>query len=202
MKIVYGITVSTEEKEIIRLVEFLIEKGQHDIVVQYDNTKDNLNIIEQLKNYKIELHGELFENDFASFKNKLTEKCVAIGADYIFQLDADEMVSEYIADNIEQIIEMNPEIDLFFLPRINTVDGITTEHIKQWRWKLDEGGRINFPDYQGRIFKSKLKWEGKVHEKISGARFYSILPLDEEYCLIHKKTITRQEKQNSLYNNI
>lgn len=202
MKIVYGITVSTEEKEIIRLVEFLLDKGQHDIVVQYDNTKDNEHIVEKLKQYKIELHGEPFENDFALFKNKLTEKCLTLGADYVFQLDADEMVTEYVADNIEQIIELNPEIDLFFLPRINIVEGITMDHIKEWRWKLDEGGRINFPDYQGRIFKTKLKWDGKVHEKITGARFYSILPLDEEYCLIHNKTITKQEKQNSLYNNI
>ena len=119
--------------------------------------------------------------------------------DYIFQLDADEMVNKYLIENLHEIIEMNSEIDLFFLPRINTVKGLTNEHVKKWRWNVDETGRVNYPDYQGRIYKSHLKWEGNVHERITGAKYYSLLPMEEEYSLTHNKTIERQEKQNNLY---
>jgi hypothetical protein len=46
-------------------------------------------------------------------------------------------------------------------------------------------------------------WEGKVHERIGGVKYYSILPLDEvSYCIEHNKDITKQEKQNNLYSKI
>jgi hypothetical protein len=61
---------------------------------------------------------------------------------------------------------------------------------------------INFSDYQGRIYKSGLKWSGKVHEKIIGSKKYSLLPEDFVYCIQHYKTIERQEKQNNYYDTI
>lgn len=61
---------------------------------------------------------------------------------------------------------------------------------------------INYPDYQGRLHKRGLKWSGKVHERIVGARYYSILPDLEVYSLIHHKTIEKQIKQNNFYNNL
>jgi hypothetical protein len=72
-----------------------------------------------------------------------------------------------------------------------------------WNWRVDENNRINFPDYQGRIYRKGLMWNNKVHEKIVGAKIYSILPIDESgYFLQHHKTITKQEQQNNLYNTI
>jgi hypothetical protein len=144
--------------------------------------------------------SDSFDNHFADWKNKLNSYC---NGDYIFQLDADEMLDESIVKNIDQLIELNSEIDLFYFPRINTVDGITDEHVKQWKWNVDNQNRINFPDYQGRLYKRGLSWVGKVHEKISGARYYSILPDSEiSYCIIHNKNITKQEKQNNYYNTL
>jgi len=68
---------------------------------------------------------------------------------------------------------------------------------------MDDKMRINFPDYQGRIYKGNLRWEGKVHEKIIGAKYYSLIPVDnDEYFIEHNKTITRQENQNNFYNTI
>jgi hypothetical protein len=62
---------------------------------------------------------------------------------------------------------------------------------------------INKPDYQGRIYKKGLMWEGKVHERIGNVKYYSILPSDEvSYCIEHYKNITKQEQQNSLYNTL
>jgi len=103
----------------------------------------------------------VFVNDFAIWKNKLNGYC---SGDYIFQLDADELITKELILNLPEVIESNPEVDLFVFPRINTVKGITDEHIKMWGWRMDDNGRINFPDWQGRLYKKGLNWYGKVHE--------------------------------------
>ena len=61
---------------------------------------------------------------------------------------------------------------------------------------------INYKDYQTRICvnKPEIKWINKVHERLSGWKTTASLP--EGYDLIHPKTIGRQEKQNSFYDNL
>ena len=206
INLVYGITVSTEIKEVKRLVDFLRTHTTDKIVVQIDSTKNYNEVVDALNNLDnsdLNINLKEFNNDFSDFKNKMNRICFEEeNADYIFQLDADEMISEYLIKNIKEIIEMNLDVDLYYFPRINTVDGITKEHIKKWRWNLDNKSRINFPDYQGRLYKSHLNWSGKVHEKIVGGKNYSLLPLEDEYCIYHHKNIDRQEKQNDFYNTI
>ncbi len=203
MKISFAITVCNEYEEIKQLVPFLIKNKRinDEIVILYDNKNGDEKVLDFLLEFNKLPNVQTwrsfdFNSDFAEWKNKLNEYCTG---DYIFQLDADELISEYMVKNIHEIIEMNLEIDLFFVPRINTVKGLTDEHVKKWRWNVDANGRVNYPDYQGRIYKSNLKWGGKVHEKIVGAKFYSLLPMEEEYSLSHHKTINKQEKQNNYY---
>ena len=141
-----------------------------------------------------------WNNNFADWKNILNGYCEG---DYIYQLDADEMISEYMIKNLHQILEMNKDVDLIFVPRINTVAGITQEHINKWGWKVNENGWINFPDAQGRIFRKGMSWYGKVHERIIGGQKFSFLPNDDDdYCIQHHKTIDKQEKQNNFYKTI
>ena len=106
--------------------------------------------------------------------------------------------------NLSDILDSNSNIDLFFVPRINIVNGLTKEHIQKWRWNVNEKGWVNFPDFQGRIFKNKtdIKWSGKVHERIIGAENYTSLPTDEIYCIKHIKDIKRQERQNEYYDTL
>jgi hypothetical protein len=207
MKVSFAITVSTEYDEIKKLIPFLIENKRvnDEIVVLYDSKNGDENVLNfllefnKLPNVQVWSSGS-FDNHFADWKNKLNSYC---DGDYIFQLDADEMLNETMVKNIDQFIELNKEIDLFYFPRINTVDGITDAHVKEWRWKLDEQKRINFPDYQGRLYRKGLNWDGKVHEKIVGAKYYSLLPDSEmSYCIIHNKNIKKQEKQNNYYSTL
>ena len=123
--------------------------------------------------------------------------------DYIFQIDADEMISKWCLENLGMILQYNP-IDVLLVPRINTVKGLTQEHINKWRWRVDNEGRVNFPDFQFRIYKNtpNINWKNKVHEVLQGYETISELPLDEPWCLIHEKTIERQEKQNNYYNTL
>jgi hypothetical protein len=93
---------------------------------------------------------------------------------------------------------------MFLVPRVNTVEGLTPEHIAKWGWNVSDKGWVNFPDYQTRIYKNipEIKWEGKVHERIIGTKTFSPLPAEEVWSLYHPKEITRQEKQNNFYETI
>jgi hypothetical protein len=206
MKISYAITVCDELQEIKRLVPFLLEhkRPEDEIIVLFDQKNGMDEVIDFLLPFNKLPHvqtwrGMVFVNDFAIWKNKLNDYC---SGDYILQLDADEMITEELIKMLPSILESNSEVDLFVLPRINTVEGITEEHINKWGWKQDEQGRINFPDWQGRLYRKGLNWYGKVHERIIGAKKYSIMPEDEGFCILHPKTIERQEKQNNFYSKI
>jgi hypothetical protein len=95
----------------------------------------------------------------------------------------------------------NNDVDVIRVPRVNTVEGLTKEHIRKWGWTVDNKGRVNWPDLQWRIFKNNksIRWKNKVHEVLEGYKTHAILPLEEEFALYHNKEIQRQEKQNSYY---
>jgi hypothetical protein len=203
MKVSFAITVCNELEEIKRLVPFLFEhkRKEDEIVILYDEKNGNPEVLDFLLPYNKfpnvqTWRGFGFEGNFADWKNKLNDYCAG---DYIYQLDSDEMISEYMVKNLVTILELNPKVDLLFVPRINTVKGITQEHINKWGWRVNKNGWINFPDAQGRVFRKGMSWYGKVHERIYGGQKFSSLPLDEEYCIQHHKTIERQEKQNNYY---
>ena len=206
MKISYAITVCNEFDEIQRLILFLLEnkRNEDEIVILYDINNGHEGIEQFLKEKSINkqiswIPGE-FNGHFAEWKNKLTSLCTG---DYIYQIDADEMINEYILRLLPQVLEQN-DVDVLLVPRINTVSGLTQQHIDKWGWRVDNNGWINFPDYQWRIYKNNgnIKWKNKVHEVLDGYKTISHLPTNKEWCLIHKKDIKRQEKQNKFYETI
>ena len=209
INVTYAITVCNEHEEIMKLINFLHPRIKKDdeILIQYDEdgvtpqVKDYLNIIQQLHSSNVKVIGFPLNNDFASYKNNLKNHAKGI---FIFQIDADEIPSEYIVENLSDFLLANKEVDLFFIPRVNTVEGLKQEHIKKWGWQVNENGWVNFPDYQTRLYRrtSDIEWEGKVHERIKGYNTLSVLPADEDYCLYHHKQIERQEKQNAYYDTI
>ena len=208
MKISYAIPVCNELMEIQRLISFLLEnkREEDEIVVQQDNTKLDDGVYTYLTSQKIKDNIKFIQtplnNDFASFKNNLTENCTG---DWIFQLDADEYPHEYLFTAIPWMIENNPEVEAFWLARINTVSGITQDHIDKWRWQVNDRDWINFPDYQMRLYKNnpkRIKWTKPVHEQLIGFEKFGHMPGNEEYCLHHPKEIERQEKQNKFYDTI
>ena len=209
INITYAITVCNELEEITKLVDFLKDRIKKDdeILIQYDETsvtdaiKGYLTILSQLHTNTIKVIGYPLNNDFASFKNNIKDNASGI---FIFQIDADEIPSEYLVENLSEFIEFNKDVDLFFVPRINTVAGLTPKHVKKWNWNISQNGWVNFPDYQTRIYRrtSEIEWVGKVHERIIGYNTLSVLPAEEQYCLYHHKQIDRQEKQNAYYDTI
>lgn len=204
MKISYLTTVKDELSEIKKLLPILLEhkKEQDEIVILMD-VPHSRGVVDYLSEIKeIKLHEYPLNDNFSEFKNYGTSKCTG---DYIFNLDADEIPPKYLLDNIHDILEMN-DSELIWVPRINIVEGITPELITKFRYKIDENGYINYPDYQGRIYKNdypRIKWFNPVHEIIRGTKTHSILPSDSDFfelfCIKHIKHIGKQIKQNEKY---
>jgi len=207
MKISYAITVCNEKLEVKRLVDFLLhhKRIQDEIVVLYDQKNGDEEVINMLvklnKLPNFQVWRGFFEGHFADWKNKLTEYC---SGDYIFQIDADEIPNELLIENLPAILEANPDNEVYLVPRVNTVEGLTQEYILKWRWNVSEKGWVNWPDYQWRIWKNKpeIKWKNKVHEVLEGYEAYAPLPQQEELALYHPKDIERQIKQNNYYNTL
>jgi len=206
MKISYAITVHNELEELMKLLDFLNNniREEDEIVIQYDEGGVTDEVLEFLK-IKKEIHGYTvigfpLNKDFASYKNNLKQNCTG---DFIFQIDADEIPHEVMLQYLPQVLEDNP-VDIIFVPRVNTVDGLTQQHIDKWRWNVNEKGWVNWPDYQTRIYKNTedVTWMNKVHEKITGYDTFSNFPAEEHWALYHPKQIKRQEEQNKFYETI
>jgi len=207
MTISYAITVCNELEEITKLLNFLqtnITK-EDEIVIQYDEES----VTDEVKEY-VTLMDSMHENhkvigfplnkDFASFRNNLKSHC---SKDYIFQIDADEIPHESLVEYLPSLLDSNP-VDIVFVPRVNTVEGLTDSHIQKWGWQVNEKGWVNFPDYQGRIWRNRpnIMWKNKVHEVLTGYKEHTFLPAEEQFSFYHPKTIDRQEKQNEFYDTI
>ena len=211
MKISYAIPVCNEHVELKKLLSFLVKyiDENDEIIVQCDQGNTTPEVYKVLDSFKapVGLKDPLkiiefpLKGHFSNFKNNLKEHCTG---DWIFQIDADELPHESLITNLKELLKLNPTTEMFLVPRVNTVEGLTQEHINKWRWNVNEKGWVNWPDYQTRIIQNgpKIKWQNKVHEQIIGISTQGALPMEEEWCLYHPKTIGRQEAQNRLYESL
>ena len=206
MKISYSILTHNEGESLGKLINFLgAHKDKDDEIVILDDYSDNektKEIFDTLGSiYDIRIEQRSLLKDYAGQKNYLTRMCKN---DYIVNIDADEMPNKTLIQNLKPILESNPTIDLYWVPRVNTVEGLTQEHVNKWKWNVNEKGWVNFPDYQGRIWRNRpnILWKNPVHEVLTGYKEHTFLPAEEEFCFYHPKDIDRQEKQNEKYDGI
>ena len=127
MKISYSILTHNETESLLELIEFLVKhKDEEDEIVILDDYSDNERTKEILETM-CSIHDITFEQrhllkDYAGQKNHLTRMCKG---SYIINIDADEIPNKWLIKNIKSILASNPTIDLYWVPRVNTVDGIT-----------------------------------------------------------------------------
>ena len=138
MKISYLVATHNETDTLIKLLERLVNyRFDEDEIVILDDFSDNSKTIEILKQVSSQKNVFVFQhrlnNDYGSHKNFGNEKC---SGDWVFQIDADELPSETLIFNIRDIITSNPNVELIYVPRINDYRGVSSEHAKQWGWKL------------------------------------------------------------------
>jgi hypothetical protein len=199
----YAITVCNESEELSRLLSFLNGKirPEDEVIIQFDTNSVTLEVLDTINAHGYAWPvGVALNKDFAAFKNGLRQYCKG---DYIFQIDADELPHEELIRNLPIVLQAN-QVDLIWVPRINTVEGITAEHISRWRWAQNGLGWVNYPDYQSRVYRNteSIYWENKVHERIVGHKSFAQLPAEESWSLYHPKTIERQEQQNKFYDTL
>jgi glycosyltransferase involved in cell wall biosynthesis len=202
MRISYAIPVCNEHEELMRLLSILItnKRDEDEIVIQCDQGNTTPEVYKVLNQFysRITVIEFPLKGNFGAFKNNLKKHCTG---EWIFQIDADEYLKVEFLQNLHLILQDNPTTEVFLLPRINTVEGLTQEHIQRWRWNVNEKGWVNFPDLQPRILQNtpKINWGNRVHEVLMGHSTWATLPLEDDYCLYHPKHIERQERQNNLY---
>ena len=142
MKISYGITVHNEAEELNKLLEVLVHKTdtEDEIVICVDGNDEKVQevITSWVQQYgsgdidkkkDIIVYNRKLDGNFADHKNSVIEKSTG---DYIFHIDADEYPHEILLQQLKQILEMNDGVDLVWIPRVNTIDGMTDEHIQRW----------------------------------------------------------------------
>ena len=191
--------------ELNTLLEILVHKSDTEdeiIIVQDGDDKEVGEVISKWMNETLDWKGiywytRKLDGNFSDQKNYVIEQCTG---DYIFHIDADEYPHETLLTQLKQILEIN-DVDLLWIPRVNTVEGFTDEDVQKWGWRISEQGWVNYPDYQARVFRNRddIKWTRPLHEYITGCDTYSHLPPHEALSLYHPKTKEKQEQQNKFY---
>lgn len=202
----YLITTHNEGKQIQDLLRRVLHQSDahsNEVIVLDDNSTENdtLEILLRFsKNQRVKIVNHSLNNHYSDHKNYGNSHC---SGKYIFQIDADELPHEVLLNNLHTILNANPDVDVFHVPRNNKFIGVTDNDIKTWGWRVNEKGSINWPDYQSRIYRNipdRIKWERKLHETIVGMKTYSYLPCNIELSLYHEKTIEKQRDDNRRYN--
>lgn len=142
----YAITACNEHVELDRLLYFLVPlvRDEDEIVIQLDTaaTKEVKDLIlVKWKYYLTTTTSFKLNNDFATFKNNLSTICKK---DFIFQIDADEGIDKYLIENLHEILDSNPTVDVYAVPRINTVVGLTNDHIIKWGWNISNLNHMTY----------------------------------------------------------
>ncbi len=211
LNISYLVTCHNETQTLRKLLERLTSTIDDDdeivVIDDFSNNPETKTILtEYSSNSKVRICQHSLNRDYGSHKNYGNSLCKN---PWIFQLDGDELPSEILLINIKDIIELNPEVEVFAVPRINDFIGVTHEDAMQWNWRLtpcpscNNRPIVNWPDFQGRVYKNepaRIRWDRRLHEKLEGYKKFVQLPDEYDMAIYHDKTIETQRKTNLRYN--
>jgi len=157
MKLSIAVTVNDEEQYVYNLLQHLIQWAQSppmgveaEIVVAYD--KGTPEILTYLRSYemafghKFRVYQHSLNRNFAEHKNFLNSKCEG---HWILQLDADEWVEGSLLDFFPLVIDANPLVEAYWIPRLNFIrGGLTSRHLARWGWtvQFSDDRTDNMPD--------------------------------------------------------
>ena len=156
------------------------------VITDGGSTDKTLDII---KEYNVNLIHRKWADNFEIQKNNSLE---AANQEWRVWIDADETYEPIFWNQLCWYIRdaNSRSVDCINVPRINTVDGVTTEFAEQNSWNLSYFNWVNYPDYQQRIFKSHCKFAGRTHERIINVKKDAALV--GVHCK-HPKTLERQK---------
>jgi glycosyltransferase involved in cell wall biosynthesis len=195
----YAITSHNEGENIKTLVGVILENiDEHDEIVILDDVSTDTRTIDILSKYEFVTQRK-FKNNFAEHKNFLNTLC---SKDYIFQIDGDELPTVQLINFIKALLRARSDIDLCWIPRENKLTNLNLDYIHRLGWNVDSNSRINYPDYQGRVYKNQphINWHRSVHEIITGHKTQLVLPKNANVDIIHHRDMEHQVRSNNFYN--
>jgi len=191
----YAFLACNEKEELFNSLKLInhVKRPQDEVVVLLDELSYDPQILKGLNDLVDVIKFHPLNMDFATQKNVLIDHCTK---NYILNLDADEYISIKQLRLIPEILKLNPKVDLFYLPRINTVDGITKQHISQWGWNISNNeyikGTISLND----------KHDYDVVKFIKLLESYNyIISKNDEYIDYYKPIINYPDLQGRLWKN-
>lgn len=137
----YSILTHNETDSLDRLLDSLDKHiEEYDEIVIVDDNSTNQQTLDILEKYKskrknVYVYKNSLNNDFSQQKNFANSKC---NKEYIFNIDSDELLSDTMFRTIREIISLNKEVDVYKVPRINKVSGLTLKHIEKWGWNISK----------------------------------------------------------------
>lgn len=196
MKVTYTIQVCNESRELFSLINFLKKTidEEDDIHVVADSNRVTSRVESVLEHFKDDI--TVFKRPFGNFCDNSQFHSDKANGDYIFGLDADEMPREFLIKNVKKIIEESGA-DIIAVPRINIDPGYTEEFLERRNYKINEMGWINWPDFQGRIYKKcdYIKWTDEMHTKLTGTDKIVGVQATPHLALWHIKSIEKEENR-------
>lgn len=193
IRLTYSIQVCNESRELFSLLNFMIKmrSGNDDIDVVVDSKNKTEKVQKVLEHFK--KHIRIFERPFDNFKSNSQFHADKARGDFTFLIDADEMPQETLIKNIKKVIQQTGA-EIIFIPRINIHPGLTSDFIRWSEFNVNEMGWINWPDYQGRIWKKcdYIKWSDEVHTKLIGTDKVVKLQPNPQVSMWHIKSMEKQ----------
>lgn len=143
--------------------------------------------VEKLRGYGVEVLIRPFKHNFSDQRNFACSKC---DTDWIFELDADEIISTKLLAGMRAVIKDADRdgVDCIGIPRVNYLDGVRVP-----------GPGTDGLDYQYRLHRRHCVWQGAVHEEITGFQARVELNIEHEHFLLHYKNSERHEARNRYY---
>ena len=197
----FALFVNNEEKnylsKCIDNILLALENNDELIILDdYSTEKSTIDYLNSLNNQAIKIYKHALNNNFSEHKNYLLSLCKK---DYIFLFDADEYINAEKIKELKQLVNFMPNVDIFNLPRKNIIENVTDEAIKKYNWNI-KNGLFNYPDFQQRIIKNNkgIIFKGNLHERLYNEKS-SFNINDEQYAIMHIKTLERQISQHNFY---
>lgn len=165
------------------------------VVVDGGSTDNTVNIAKSLG-------AIVYHNDFTmashkkNFANQKNFGIVKATYDWILIIDSDEMLEASLLSKFSVLIDDMPHphkqmpIQCFLFPRKNYYNDDPDDK--------DPATMFNWPDYQRMLFRNYCRFEGRIHEQLTGFACEARTPISAG-SILHRKSTKRQQQQDDLY---
>ena len=183
--VIFGLSwhaiVKNEEKLLPKLIEHLRPHVQEAVFLDTGSTDSTVAI---LRRYGIGVCQHPLDHDFAAARNRAL---ALVRQPWVLQIDADEIPTNRLMDWVGAFV--------------STVGDRPVKCVEIRRHNLVGGQPIGDSTYEWhrRLFRSGLRFKGRLHEGLVVESEY-IIRAPEDCLILHYKTVARQERQNTFYN--